>query len=148
MSQDVRGIHVKVSEEAAIAEKSGAFVTAPASPFRVVDAAEVAESGGWVCFGAHEVVDCCAEGGLGVCFGGGFGLEAHDFAGAGENLGAGVAGDDLGPCVGCSVFAGAAVEVAEETEIEVGALGAADMAIPDCCAAEVAGCDDSVGESD
>ena len=146
--QNVTRIHVEMPEEATVAEECGAFVAPAATPFRVVNAAEVAKTGTLGVLCAHEVIDCCAESLLAVCCGWNFGLEAHDFAGTIENLSAVFGRDDFGPGVRVGVFARSAIEVAEEAEVEVGALGAADVAVPDGGATKVARCDDSVGECD
>ncbi len=108
----------------------------------------MAEAAGWYVLGPHEVVDSCAKRFLPISSGWGFRLEAHDLAGAVEDLCAMVGRDDLSPGVRVGVLAGAAVEVAEEAEIEVRALRATDVAVPDGGAAEITGGDDGVGECD
>ena len=148
VAQDVARGHIEVSEEAAVAEERGAFVASSAAPFGVVDSTEMAEPAGGCILRAHEVVDGRAERLLPVSGRRSFRLEAHNLAGTVENLRAVGGRNDFGPGVGVGMFAGAAVEVAEETQIEVGALRAADVAIPDCGAAEVAGGDDGVWEGD
>lgn len=148
VAQDVARVHVEVSEQAAVAEEGGALIASPSTPFGMVDAAEMAEARCRGVLGAHEIVDGCAEGLLTIGRRRRFGLEAHDFAGAVEDLRTVGWRYYLGPGVRVGVFAGAAIEVAEETQVEVGALCAADMAVPDGGAAEVASGDDGIGEAD
>lgn len=114
----------------------------------MVDATEMAEPAGGCVLGAHEVVHGRAEGLLAVGSGRRFRLEAHDLAGAVKDLRAVGWRNYFGPRVRVGVFAGAAIEVAEETQVEVSALRTTDMAVPDSSAAEVAGGNDGVGEGD
>ena len=147
MTQDVARVHVEVPVQTAIAEEGGAFVTSTTSPFWVVDAAEVAETAGRGVLRAHEVVDGCAEGFLTIGCGWRFRLKAHDLAGTVEYLRAVFRRDDLSPDIGVGVFAGTAVQVAEEAEIEVSALCTPNVAVPDGSTAEVAGCNDGIREA-
>ncbi len=69
-------------------------------------------------------------------------MEAHNFTCTVEDARALFRRHNLGPDVGMGVFAGAAVEVAEKAQVEVFALGAANVAVPDCSTTEVAGSND------
>ncbi len=69
-------------------------------------------------------------------------MEAHDFTRTVEDASALFRRHDLGPDIGMGVFAGAAIEIAEKAQVEVCALGAANVAVPDCSTTEVAGSND------
>ena len=109
MSQNIAWIHVEMPEQASVTEEGGALVAAPSTPLWVVDAAEVAEAAGGCVLRPHEVIDRCTQCFLPVSGRRSFRLEAHDLAGAVEDLRAVRLWDNLGPCVAIGVLTGAAV---------------------------------------
>jgi hypothetical protein len=119
VAKDVSRIHVKVAEKTAVAEERGTFVAPASLPFWVIDAAKMAETGRLRVLSPHKVVDGGAQCLLPVCGWGLFGLEAHDFTSAVEDLVAVLGRDNLCPGVGMCVLAGSTIQVAEQTKVKI-----------------------------